>query len=107
MVLHTYGSEGWKTKMQSLIDRTTDVCIKLDELGMRYFRNPHINIIAIRATDISKTVAENYFLVADSYENEPQWWKIVIMPHITRGTIDSFVNDLKLNRKTKIGSTLN
>lgn len=95
MVLHNYGSEGWKTKMQSLVDRTTDVCCQLDDLGIRYFRNPYINIIAIHATDIPRSVAEKYFLVVDSHEHEPKWWKIVIMPHITRGAIDAFINDLK------------
>jgi glutamate/tyrosine decarboxylase-like PLP-dependent enzyme len=95
MVLHNHGSEGWKTKMHSLIDRTSEVCCQLDELGIRYFRNPFINIIAIHSTDISSSIAEKYFLVSDSYEHEPIWWKIVIMPHITRGAIDSFVNDLK------------
>ncbi len=95
MVLHSHGSEGWKTKMKSLVDRTTDVCCQLDELGIRYYRNKHINIIAIHASDISVAIAEKYFLVADSHEQDPQWWKIVVMPHITRGAIDSFMQDLK------------
>ena len=95
MVLHNHGSEGWKTKIKSLVDRTTDVCCQLDELGIRYYRNSNINIIAIHASDIPADIAEKYFLVADSHEHEPKWWKIVIMPHITRGAIDSFIQDLK------------
>jgi glutamate/tyrosine decarboxylase-like PLP-dependent enzyme len=95
MVLHNHGSQGWKTKMQALVDRTTDVCSQLDALDIRYYRNPNINIIAIRAEDIPVHLAEKYFLVADSYERKPQWWKIVKMPHITRGTIDLFMNDLQ------------
>lgn len=95
MVLHNHGSQGWKTKMQALVDRTTDVCSQLDALNIRYYRNPYINIIAIRAEDIPVQLAEKYFLVADSYERKPQWWKIVMMPHITRGTIDLFMNDLQ------------
>lgn len=95
MVLHNYGSQGWKIKMQSLIDRTTDVCCKLDGLGIGYYRNPFINIIAIKAGDIPAHIAEKYFLVADSYEYKPKWWKIVMMPHITHGTIDLFINDIQ------------
>ena len=95
MVLHNHGSDGWRTKIQSLIDRTTDVCFQLSELNIRYYRNPHINIIAINADDIPVEVAEKYFLVADSYEQKTSWWKIVVMPHITRGIIDLFINDLK------------
>jgi len=101
MVLHNYGSEGWKTKIQSLIDRTTEICSQLDDFGILHFRNPHINIIAIDAAAIPSTIAEKYFLVADSYEHEPKWWKIVVMPHITRGTIDSFMNDLKSEIKLR------
>lgn len=101
MVLHNYGSEGWKIKMQALVDRTTDICYQLDEIGVHYFRNPHLNIIAIHASGISHDIAKKYFLVADSYEHEPQWWKIVVMPHITRGSIDSFISDLKSEIKIK------
>lgn len=101
MILHNHGSEGWKTKIRALVDRTTDVCGRLDEIGIRYFRNPQINIITIRATDIPVSVAEKYFLVADSYEHEPEWWKIVIMPHITRGVIDSFINELNSEKVSK------
>lgn len=101
MILHNHGSQGWKTKMQALVDRTTDVCVQLDEMGIRHFRNPFINIIAISAKDISAQLAEKYFLVADSYEHTPEWWKIVMMPHITRGSIDLFMNDLRAEIRVK------
>ena len=101
MILHNYGSEGWKAKIQSLVDRTTDVCCQLHDLGIRYYRNPHINIIAINAKDIPAAIAEKYFLVSDSYEQKPSWWKIVVMPHITRGIIDSFINDLKKGERER------
>lgn len=95
MILHNHGSEGWKIKMQSLLDRTTELCDQLDKLGIGYYRNPFLNIIAIRANCISKAIAEKYILVPDSQDDEPKWWKIVVMPHITRGAIDSFIIDLK------------
>lgn len=95
MVLHTHGSAGWTAKMQMLNDKTTDICCQLDQLGIHYYRNPFINIIAIHAEEIPEKVAKKYFLVADSYENKPKWWKIVMMPHITRGAVDSFIIDLK------------
>jgi glutamate/tyrosine decarboxylase-like PLP-dependent enzyme len=95
MILHTYGSEGWKAKIKGLLERTSDMCSRLDSIGVRYFRNPFVNIIAIRSEDIPSSLANKYFLVADSYEAQPKWWKIVIMPHITRGNMDGFINDLK------------
>jgi tyrosine decarboxylase/aspartate 1-decarboxylase len=101
MVLHTYGSEGWRNKMQNLLDRTTDICSQLDAIQIKYYRNPYLNIIAIQASDITKAIADKYLLVADSYENKTQWWKIVVMPHITRGIIDAFINDIKSEKLIK------
>jgi glutamate/tyrosine decarboxylase-like PLP-dependent enzyme len=99
MILHSHGSDGWRSKIRSLVDRTSDLCSELDQLGIHYYRNPHINIIAIPASDISPSLAAGYFLVADSYEQPAKWWKIVMMPHITRGISDKFINDLKAERK--------
>lgn len=106
MVLHNHGSEGWKTKMNALLDRTTELCDKLDALGVQYFRNPSVNIIAIKAKYISAELANKYLLVSDTHDDEPQWWKIVMMSHITRDTIDVFINDLKIER-LEVGATLN
>ncbi len=94
MVLHNHGSAGWAAKMQSLLTLTSDVCSKLTEMGIRHYRNPYINIITIPASDIPATVATKYHLVADSYQHEAKWWKIVVMPHITRGVLDGFFNEL-------------
>jgi len=95
MVLHSYGSQGWKAKMLNLVDLTTDVCIRLRELGISFFRNPYLNIITIKAEGFPKNLALKYHLVANTYEHEPGWWKIVIMPHITRGMLDAFFDELK------------
>jgi tyrosine decarboxylase/aspartate 1-decarboxylase len=95
MVLYNYGSEGWKTKMQSLSDRTTELCGRLNELGVEYFRNPCVNIVAIKSKYISRKLAEKYYLVGNKPAETVKWWKIVMMPHITRGIIDSFLTELK------------
>ena len=95
MILRTHGSDGWRVKMQMLNDRTTRLCNKLNELGIRYFRDPHINIIAIRSSHISVQLAEKYHLVADTYEHEASWYKIVVMPHVRQGILDQFINELK------------
>src|SRR5690606_13815674 len=95
MILRTHGSDGWRVKMQMLNDRTTRLCSKLTEMGIKYFRNPHINIIAIISSHISKQLAEKYHLVADTYEREASWYKIVVMPHVRQGILDQFINELK------------
>ena len=93
MILNGHGSEGWKAKMQTLISRTIDVCDRLDELGVKYYNNPFMNIITIRKEFIPRGLAEKYLLVADNYD-DPKWWKIVMMPHVKKGIIDRFLGEL-------------
>jgi tyrosine decarboxylase / aspartate 1-decarboxylase len=95
MILQIHGSEGWKYKMETLCDKTERICSQLNRMGVDYFRNTFLNIIAISAQHISPELAHKYYLVANSYENEPQWYKIVLMPHVRQGTIDSFLMDLE------------
>lgn len=94
MILMTHGSEGWKYQMQKLIDRTDLICEALDELKIRYFRHPAMNIITMNAEDIDEKLAHKYHLVADNF-NQPNWWKIVTMMHVEKKLIDEFLMDLK------------
>lgn len=93
MILNGHGSEGWRVKMQSLVSRTSDLCQRLDQLGVKHYNDPFMNIITIRKECIPATLAEKYMLVADSYD-DPKWWKIVMMPHVKKGTIDRFLMEL-------------
>jgi tyrosine decarboxylase / aspartate 1-decarboxylase len=95
MILRIYGSNGWTVKMMNLSDKACRLCNKLKSLNIEFFRNPYLNIIAIKSKFIPKDIADKYHLVADSYESEPAWYKIVIMPHVKQGILDSFINDLK------------
>lgn len=95
MILRTHGSAGWRVKMQLLNDRTTRLCNKLTSMGIEYFRDPFINIIAIRSQYLSQKLAEKYHLVADTYETEASWYKIVMMPHVRQGILDQFVAELQ------------
>ncbi len=95
MILQIHGSEGWKYKMETLCDRTDRICKKLERMGVAYFRNPYLNIIAIQAAYISPELAHKYYLVANSYEFQPEWYKIVVMPHVKPGTIDAFLMELE------------
>jgi glutamate/tyrosine decarboxylase-like PLP-dependent enzyme len=99
MILKIHGSEGWKYKMETLCDKTERICKKLEKMGVEYFRNPYNNIIAIKSNYMSAELADKYYLVADSYEFEPKWYKIVVMPHVKPGTIDSFLIELAGEQK--------
>lgn len=94
MILHAHGSVGWSVKMNQLLDKTTGVCNALDELGVEYYRNPFVNIIAIRAKYISPRLAKHFYLVPDTHEGEPKWFKIVVMPHVKQGVLDNFLSQL-------------
>ena len=94
MILNAYGSEGWKAKMETLLSRTSDLCQQLDKLDVKYYRDPCMNIITIRRQYIQQQLADKYLLVADNYD-DPNWWKIVMMPHVKKGTIDRFMNELR------------
>ncbi|CAA7388741.1 pyridoxal-dependent decarboxylase [Chryseobacterium fistulae] len=98
MILMTHGSVGWTESIHDLVERTNYISNALDALGVKYYRNPDMNIIAIDANDVSEELAKRYFLVADNYHN-PQWWKIVVMVHVKQETLDEFLKDLKKERK--------
>jgi tyrosine decarboxylase/aspartate 1-decarboxylase len=94
MIMRTYGSDGWKAKIMKLLSKTDRLCGQLDEEGIEYFRNPKMNIVTIKSKYINKTVAKKYMLVPDVHEEEPNWYKIVIMEHVKQGLLDNFINDL-------------
>jgi glutamate/tyrosine decarboxylase-like PLP-dependent enzyme len=101
MILMTYGSMGWKAKIQKLMDRTDRICENLDERGIRYYRHPAMNIVSIRAEDIPHKLAEQFLLVPDSHDKQAKWMKIVVMEHVTQGKIDKFLFALDGWRKSQ------
>ena len=99
MIMRTYGSDGWGAKVQNLLAKTSRLCDNLTERGVDYFRNPEINIIAIKGEFISSRLANKYLLIPDSHDSNVKWWKIVIMDHVKQAVIDNFLNDLDAEMK--------
>ncbi|MCO6500851.1 MAG: aspartate aminotransferase family protein [Vicingus serpentipes] len=95
MILKAHGSDGLKVKMKSLADKTKSLGKKLEKLGVEFYHNPFINILTIKGKYISPQLAKKYFLVPDSHEENPSWYKIVVMSHVKQGVLDSFIIDLK------------
>jgi len=93
MILNVHGSLGWQSNMETLITRTDDICKRLEDRNIEYFRNPFVNIVTIKSKYLTKALAKKHFLVGDNHEN-PTWHKIVVMPHVKRGLIDQFFLDL-------------
>lgn len=94
MILQTYGPHGWLEKLNTLLYRTTVCCTDLDNLGVRYYRNPQMNIITIRATDIPLALVQEFGLVPDSHGEGSQWYKIVVMDHVQIDDLKQFIQKL-------------
>lgn len=97
MILQTHGPEGWRRRMAELIQATDRLCAALDGVGIEYFRFPGMNIVSMRAEQVPEHLPSRYRLVADNFEEKPQWWKIVVMPHTLGKVLDRFVQDLKIS----------
>jgi glutamate/tyrosine decarboxylase-like PLP-dependent enzyme len=94
MILHAYGSEGGARFVGELVRRTDRLCDALARRAVAFFRDPHMNVVAIRARHVPRAVAERYLLVPDTHEGEPAWWKVVVMDHVVDEVLDRFVADL-------------
>jgi glutamate/tyrosine decarboxylase-like PLP-dependent enzyme len=94
MILVKNGPYGWYEKIFLLQKRTEWLCGKLDDLGVKYYRNPTSNIIAIRKQFINQNISGKYGLVPDNHLN-PNWYKIVIMEHVTIEKLALLVEDLR------------
>lgn len=94
MILNTHGAEGWKLKVERLLKRTNVLCMALDSLGIKYFRNVEMNLVAMRAEQIPADIVAKYLLVPDSHSAKPDWVKIVVMDHVKAEMLQAFIADL-------------
>ena len=95
MILFSYGFYGWFEKISILLMRTDWFCKQLDELNIKYYRNPRMNIITIHAKFVPEHIAEKYELVPDTHNGNPKWYKVVIMDHVELDDLIAFLNALK------------
>jgi glutamate/tyrosine decarboxylase-like PLP-dependent enzyme len=101
MILMIHGPEGWRKMMQTLIAETDKLCAALDDLGINYYRNPHLNIVSMQANQVPLGIPQRYRLVSDNYNEEPRWWKIVVMQHTLGKVVDRFISDMRLTLSGK------
>jgi tyrosine decarboxylase / aspartate 1-decarboxylase len=95
MILFTYGGHGWFEKVSILQMRTQFLCQELNKLGVKYFREPFMNIVTIHSEFIPKNLAEKYRLVPQQHQGDNKWYKIVVMDHVEVEHLTSFVMELK------------
>ena len=95
MILSKHGPYKWTEKTFILEKRTSWICKQLDELEVTYYRNPHSNIVTMRANDSLKKISKKFGLVPDNHNN-PNWYKIVVMDHVTIEKLELFATELEL-----------
>ena len=95
MILVKNGPHGWYEKVLILQERTTWFCKKLDEMGIDHYRHPKSNIVTIRSDFMNEKIAHKFGLVPDNH-NQPNWYKVVIMDHVTIEVLSPLVEELSL-----------
>ncbi len=94
MILMKNGPFGWQEKIFILQKRTDWICEQLNQLKTDYYRNPFSNIITIKSKFIKPEIAKKYGLVPDNHQN-PTWYKIVLMEHVTIEKLIPLLDDIK------------
>lgn len=94
VILTTYGPHKWYEKISVIKMRTNWLCKQLDELDVRYFREPEMNIVTIRSECVPEEIADKYDLVPQSHDESNQWYKIVLMDHVEIEHLKDFIQDM-------------
>lgn len=97
MILFTYGPNGWYEKIKILLMRTDWLCKQLDEMNIKYFREPKMNIVTIHSRYIPIEIATKFDLVPEQHNDQNKWYKIVIMDHVEIENLVQLIDDLKIN----------
>ncbi|HEX9827006.1 MAG TPA: pyridoxal-dependent decarboxylase [Flavobacteriaceae bacterium] len=104
MILMKHGPFGWFEKIYILQKRATWFCEHLSDLNLDFFRFPSTNIIAIKSNSISKKTAAKFGLVPDNH-HAPNWYKIVVMSHVTIEKLSLLLECLKAENKKRYVQT--
>jgi glutamate/tyrosine decarboxylase-like PLP-dependent enzyme len=99
MILVKNGPFGWKEKIFILQKRADWMCEQLDRLNIEYYRHPKSNIITIKSEYISFETAIEFGLVPDNHESA-NWFKIVVMEHVTIEKLMMLIECLKRDNAT-------
>lgn len=101
MILQTYGPNGWHEKIHLLGYRGDWLQRQLNRLGIEYYRTEGSNILTMKSDKIPFELVKKYGLVPDSHGENPNWYKIVIMDHVTVDALKPFIEDLETSINMK------
>ncbi len=94
MILSKNGPYGWQEKIFILQKRTEWMCKQLAQIGIKFYRHPKSNIIAIKSKYLKSATASKFGLVPDNHSS-PNWYKIVIMEHVTIEKLTLLIEEIK------------
>jgi glutamate/tyrosine decarboxylase-like PLP-dependent enzyme len=101
MILVKNGPFGWQEKVFILKKRTEWMCNQLRLLCVDYYRHPFSNIITIHSGFVNEQTVALFGLVPDDHKS-PEWYKIVIMEHVTIEKLMLLIEDLNADLPEKI-----
>ena len=101
MILQTYGPNGWHEKIHLLGYRGDWLQRQLNRLGIEYYRTEGSNILTMKSDKIPFELVKKFGLVPDSHGENPNWYKIIIMDHVTVDALKPFIEDLETSINMK------
>lgn len=95
-VMRHLGKAGYRRIVSGCMDNTAHLRDSLKGLGLELALEPVMNIVTVKLPDASasrKKLCDLGWFVSTT--SRPEALRIVVMPHVTRPVIDSFIKDLK------------
>lgn len=95
MILSKHGPYRWIEKTFILQKRTEWLCRQLDELEIEYYHNSFSNIVTMETNEALQKLSAKFGLVPDDHDS-PNYYKVVVMEHVTIEKLELFVTELEL-----------
>ena len=95
-VMKHLGMKGYKKIVENCMDLTRRLVQRAGEIGIQPIIEPVTNVVVLDVPDLNETrerLHKRGWMT--SITRKPQGLRLVIMPHITEETLDSFIDDLK------------
>lgn len=94
MILMSYGPHGWQEKIMTLLSRANKLSGWLTAKGIEHYLNRRMNVVTIRSQYVPREVAEQFTLIPDSHSQTPNWYKVIIMDHVSTDALEQLAESL-------------
>lgn len=95
-VIKSLDTEGYRKVVSECMENTRFLCKELRRINVPPLIEPELNFVAIRPPKIQKTLdslrKRGWNIILDA---QTQSMRIVVMPHVTKKVIQSFISDLE------------